>query len=188
MVLLASRIPCCCSQLGEEGAEGANRVNILSARASPRHPSLGQSPRLLHRQCFFLILWGFDFAIPRAWGSQQGKQFSNNGFEKQSWGKGNVSSGSGRQAEILGRLGADCTWSSGKGCWREKTGALRLRPQLCSQCLAVWYWAGPFPSLGHSFPICIVRPLDKMIPLQMWLLSCLCLRDSQCWEVPPGDP
>ena len=91
----------------------------------------------------------FDFSALRAWGSWQGKLFSNNGFKKQSCWRSDVSSGSSRQAERQGGRGWDAAVERAR--WLGAGGA-GSGLSSASHCLALWPWADALPSLGCSFP------------------------------------
>ena len=93
----------------------------------------------------------FDFTAPRAWGSWQGKLFSNNDFNKQSGRQSYVSSGSSRLAEGQEGQGA----GRGTGKWAPAP----TRPLTAWPC-----HLGQAPN--PLWAICTMKPLDSTVSMK----------------------
>lgn len=114
-------------------------------------PSLGPSVSLASPETLLLpCSVRFDFTALRAWGSWQGKLFSNKGFKMQSWRQSYVRSGSRRQTERQAGQGA------GRG--RGTCGPAPARPPAAWPC-----------GLGQApcplWAIWTMKPLDSVVSM-----------------------
>lgn len=149
-VLWAGRTPGSCDYMAVE-AEGAVGGNVPPSPASQPCPGLGPVSLASAETLRLPFSVRFDFTAPRAWGSWQGKLFSNNGFKKQSRRQSYVSSGSGRQAERQEGESAGL----GMGMWAP----------VPTQPLATWP-CGLGQAPEPLWAICIMKPLDNTVSMQ----------------------